>query len=297
MDNDIPLVSVIVPNYNHEKYLVQRLETIFNQSYTNIEVILLDDCSTDSSANILSQYAKHSKVSYCVVNSENSGNTFMQWNKGINLAKGNFIWIAESDDFSSLEFIKDTLQPLLKDEKIVLSYCQSNKVNENSEVKGNWQDHTDEFKNFFLHDFVIDGNEFIKNFLIFKNVIPNASAVIFRKDHIKRIGCLSVDPMLKYNGDWLFYLKMVANNKVAFLKEPLNYFRFHSESVIASSFDSKTLIYKIKVNIELRKAISAFLAREKKENFKSILKLNNQLLKEYRIKLLRKSVSNILKFR
>jgi glycosyltransferase involved in cell wall biosynthesis len=91
MKKDKPLISVIVPNYNHEKYLKQRLESVFNQTYVNFEVILLDDFSTDSSTNILSEYAKNPKVSHCVFNETNSGNTFVQWNKGIALAKGDYI--------------------------------------------------------------------------------------------------------------------------------------------------------------------------------------------------------------
>ena len=67
-----PLVSIIVPNYNHEKYLKQRLDSIFNQTYSNFEVILLDDCSSDSSQTILLEYAKNPKVSYCIFNEFNS---------------------------------------------------------------------------------------------------------------------------------------------------------------------------------------------------------------------------------
>lgn len=58
-----PLVSVIVPNYNHASFLVERLESIYNQTYKNIEVILLDDCSTDNSREILSYYAE--KYAHC----------------------------------------------------------------------------------------------------------------------------------------------------------------------------------------------------------------------------------------
>ena len=63
MEKVIPLISVIIPNYNHSKYLEQRLESVFNQTYTNFEVILLDDCSTDASREILERFAKHEKVS------------------------------------------------------------------------------------------------------------------------------------------------------------------------------------------------------------------------------------------
>ena len=86
MEQITPLVSIIVPNYNHEQYLKQRLESIFNRTYPNFEVILLDDFSTDSSKKILSEYSENPKVSQCVLNETNSGNTFIQWNKGIALA-------------------------------------------------------------------------------------------------------------------------------------------------------------------------------------------------------------------
>ena len=61
-------VSVIVPNYNHAAFLPKRLESIFNQTYQDFEVILLDDASTDTSVEVLSQYADHPKVTHFVVN-------------------------------------------------------------------------------------------------------------------------------------------------------------------------------------------------------------------------------------
>ena len=83
-----PLVSVIVPNYNHARYLKQRLDTVFNQTYQNFEVIILDDKSTDNSLEIINQYKDNPHLSQIVVNEQNSGSPFKQWDKGIKLAKG-----------------------------------------------------------------------------------------------------------------------------------------------------------------------------------------------------------------
>ena len=77
-----PLVSIIIPNYNHARYLKQRLESIFNQTYQNFEVIFLDDCSTDNSSDIIEQYKDNPHLSQIVVNETNSGSPFKQWNKG-----------------------------------------------------------------------------------------------------------------------------------------------------------------------------------------------------------------------
>lgn len=77
-----PLVSVIIPNYNHARYLPERMESILGQTYKNIEVIILDDCSTDNSRNVIEQYKGFPQVSQVVYNKENSGRVFRQWKKG-----------------------------------------------------------------------------------------------------------------------------------------------------------------------------------------------------------------------
>ena len=88
----IPQVSVIVPNYNHAPYLRQRIDSILAQTYQDFELILLDDSSTDKSEEVLLSYKDHPKVISLIINKQNSGSTFKQWDKGIELAKGEYIW-------------------------------------------------------------------------------------------------------------------------------------------------------------------------------------------------------------
>lgn len=275
-----PLISVIVPNYNHEKYLNQRLECIFNQTYSNFEVILLDDCSTDKSQEILLEYAKNPKVSHCIFNTTNSGNTFVQWNKGIALAEGEYIWVAESDDFCDLQFLEKLVQPFLLDPEINLVYCQSNRVNEADTITGNWFNHTEGLDPFlFLTNFVMDGNVFIEKFLIYKNVIPNASAVLFKKKMVLQLGELDIDPVLRTCGDWLFYLKLVTNHKLAFVAESLNNFRYHSQSVIAGAVQKMTWARIIEIDFIMRRKMLDFLSEEEPYNFEAISKTNNQIVR------------------
>ncbi|MFM7595916.1 MAG: glycosyltransferase family 2 protein [Flavobacteriales bacterium] len=92
------LVSVIIPNYNHAPFLKERIDSVLNQSYSHVEVILLDDCSSDNSREIIEEYRRNEKVKHIVYNQKNSGNTFIQWQKGVELALGEWVWIAESDD-------------------------------------------------------------------------------------------------------------------------------------------------------------------------------------------------------
>ena len=81
-----PLVSIIIPNYNHAQYLEKRIDTVLNQTYQNIEVIILDDQSTDNSLEVIKKYRNHPKIAQIVVNERNTGNPFKQWDKGIRLA-------------------------------------------------------------------------------------------------------------------------------------------------------------------------------------------------------------------
>ena len=277
----VKLVSIIVPNYNHYNYLQQRLDSVFNQTYQNFEVILLDDGSSDNSVKILTEYAKNPKVSHCIFNETNSGNTFKQWAKGISLAKGDFIWIAESDDYCENNFLEKLMPPFQKNPEVVLAYCQSNRVNELGVTTGNWITHTNDLDvTLFLNDFMMDGNEFIERFLIFKNVIPNASAVLFRKEKAVNLGDLDLDPMLKTCGDWLFYIKLLANKKVSYQAKLLNNFRYHSNSVIANATKKEEFDTLKNIEMYAREKIMDYLTNLKSSNIKAIAKNNSKIKKE-----------------
>lgn len=219
----MPKVSIIVPNYNHSEFLTQRLESIFNQTFQDFEVILLDDCSTDDSVEILERYAKNDKVSSFVINEKNSGNTFEQWKKGINLAKTKYIWIAESDDWSDASFLEKTFLKIQQDSEISLVYSRSYRANTEGEILdiNKWGENKTPER--WEKDFINDGNLEIKDYLIYRNTIPNASAVLFQKE--KGLEVLDSIKQYKYCGDWLFWAKIIQNSKIAFVSESLNYFR------------------------------------------------------------------------
>lgn len=276
-----PTVSIIVPNYNHSKYLNQRLDSILNQTYQDFEVILLDDVSSDNSVEILQTYSKHPKVSHLIVNKQNSGNTFKQWQKGIALAKGTFVWIAESDDFCEPHFLETVINPLNSDETIALAYSQSHRVNNNGEVTGSWITQTHRFNdNQFEADFILDGNTFIEKYLIAKNVIPNASAMVFRKDKIVNDSFLNIEHNLRYCGDWLIYFKLLVNNKVAFVSEALNSFRYHEKSVIAKANKQEDRLAIIDIDFKMRAEMMAFLNQQKPQNHQAIKNANKQIVRK-----------------
>lgn len=267
----MPKISIIVPNYNYSQFLEERLESILNQTFQDFEVILLDDRSTDNSVEILNKYANNPKVVHYKVNKGNSGSPFKQWEKGIKLAKGSFLWIAEADDFCDSDFLEETINPLLNNSDISLSYCQSSRMNSEGQVTGNWITHTQQFsKNIFSSNFIMPGNEFIEKFLIHKNVIPNVSAVLFRKSHLDRILPLSNEPFQKYNADWYYYMQLLCNTKVAFISKTLNHFRYHGDSVISRAGHESGWLKIYRMELKGRKKMLSYLKGCQPENLKQI---------------------------
>jgi glycosyltransferase involved in cell wall biosynthesis len=223
-----PKVSVIVPNYNHAPYLTERLESILTQTYNDLELLILDDASTDDSYRILTPYYSKPRVRI-VVNTANSGSAFPQWNRGIYLAKGEYVWIAESDDAADPHFL-ETLVPLLDENpSLGLAYCKSRLINKADVEIGdslNWTEDLDPER--WKSDFINSGKDEIRNYLIYKNTIPNASAVITRRNILDK--ALPVDTSFQLCGDWLHWGKVLLQTDLAYVAEPLNRWRLGSSN-------------------------------------------------------------------
>jgi hypothetical protein len=226
---NMPKVSVIIPNYNHARFLRQRIESVFGQTFQDFEVILLDDCSTDESRSILSSYSANSRVRI-EFNDANSSSTFKQWNKGVRLARGEYVWIAESDDYADVRLL-ERLVPLLDAEpSSVLSYCRSWRILADGQISGFLDSYyTDLDPQRWTADFWADGREECQNYLVQRNTVPNASAVLFRREVYERVG--GADESLVLCGDWKLWAAMALTGRIAYLGEPLNYYRFHDTSV------------------------------------------------------------------
>lgn len=103
-----PKVSIIMPVYNTEKFLIRCLNSIVNQTYKNFELICVDDKSQDNSLCILNEYARKYENIKVIANNENKGQGFCK-NIGLEIAKGDYISFVDSDDFISLNFIEEML--------------------------------------------------------------------------------------------------------------------------------------------------------------------------------------------
>src|SRR6266404_7934352 len=155
----MPAVSVIVPNYNHARFLRRRIDTVLGQTFLDFELILLDDCSTDNSRDILTAYADDSRVRI-EFNAKNSGSTFKQWNKGVRLARGKYVWIAESDDYADKHLLEMLVPRLDAEPTTVLVYCRSWRISADGNTNGFVDSSVPNLDLArWTADFVVDGRE------------------------------------------------------------------------------------------------------------------------------------------
>lgn len=271
-----PKVSVIVPNYNHSRYLRKRLDSIYKQSYKNFEVILLDDCSTDDSQQVLKDYQKkYSDITKIAFNDKNGGLVFKQWEKGINLATGDLIWIAESDDWCESDFLENLIgdfqNPMVK-----LAFCRSEFIKNGIKIYS-----TDEY----LRDlpsldasehFIISANDFVRLGMSVKNVIPNVSSVLFRRtDEMISDVVHNNWKTLKLCGDWLFYLDFIRGGLVSYNPKATNYYRIHDKSTSLNIQHTSEFYYE-------HEQIALYIAHHYKVSFEVFFELKNRLLNHWK---------------
>lgn len=236
---DLPKVSVVVPNYNYAQYIEERLASICHQSIPIFELIILDDASTDQSVSSISNWlsSTHTEAKV-VINKTNSGSVFAQWQKGILLATGDYIWIAEADDLSDPDFLETVLPPLLSGD-VVLSYCDSQQINTHGVVQArNYQEYLrvvsqERWKKTYIEN----GVEECKSVLAIMNTIPNVSAVLFKREVISAVFRQHSEEIARFKkaGDWVVYIRTLLHGKIAFSPRTANRHRRHEGSVIGGS--------------------------------------------------------------
>lgn len=230
-------VSVIVPNYNYSRYLSERLHSIFAQSYPLFEVIVLDDASSDQSVQTLEHIAEDLKREFTLIeNTENSGNVFRQWRRGVSAAKGDLVWIAEADDLSDPGFLRRMVDRILAADAL-FCFCDSRAIDaDGSLIYENYKGYYSSlFEGALSTSGVYDTGEFLGRFLSVRNMVLNASSVVWKRsaleDAFARFPEEQIDE-LRLAGDWKLYANVcLSEGTIAYEANPLNVHRRHKDSV------------------------------------------------------------------
>lgn len=221
----MPAVSVIVPNYNHAPFLKQRIDSVLYQTYQDFELILLDDCSSDNSREIIESYRGNPLVSQIVYNDSNSGSAFRQWKKGIELAQGEWVWIAESDDWAEPTFLEEMLSAAAKYPSCSIVATTPLYVYPDGNT---WHQPVSSTPQY------IPGPSFARNNLLNGNCLTNASALLLRRKALTPAALDAIVDM-RLCGDWMLYVHCCQTGDVLLTGKVLSSFRQHGDNTSSST--------------------------------------------------------------
>ena len=261
MSSNLPLVSVIVPSYNYLRYIDKCLESVINQDYPNIEVIVVDDGSTDGSLEYLKSLGGPIKV----LQQNNEGVSIAR-NHGLLESKGEFIAFLDADDFWDTSKISKQINAVLGTD-MDLVYCGVILVAPDGiRTMGT-----------INPQFYGDCSPYFRRYPTRAIVALGTSNALFRKTILAQSGIF--DPKLSISADWDFFRRYCDFGKVAALNEQLSFYRQHPEnmSTYSKSFIPDTIR-------SVRKMLIDDLHVSSKWSHLKICFLTALLLAKYRLK-------------
>lgn len=228
------LVSIVVASYNHAEFLAQRMDSLIAQTYPHIEIIVIDDCSTDGSLQVLERYESDPKVR--LIACDKNGGWVAVSNQGIELSRGEFVIFANCDDACEPELIERLVSAMSSANNVGVAFCRSWLVDEhNNRLSDDLQIQQQSFRERCAVDTLMSGAEMGK-FLLHSCVIPNLSAALIRRQCFSAVGVLSPD--FRACSDWDLFFRIAERFDFAYVSQPLNLFRQH-ETTIRSSMKER----------------------------------------------------------
>lgn len=219
----LPKVSVIIPTYNCQDFIVRAIKSVLGQTFQDFELIIIDDGSTDKTKEIVEEFIKKDKrIKY--IYQENSGGPAKPLNTGIKNSKGEYITFLDSDD----EWLPKKLEKQLElfesstNKNLGLVSCNALCLEENPQkILGenkipNFSSREEAFKKILRDCFIL-----------------SESSILTKKEILNRVGFFDEDVRVKGSQDWELYLRVIKNYDFSFLPEPLlkYYFRENNYSI------------------------------------------------------------------
>ena len=221
------LVSVVVASFNHAEFLEKRMESLINQTYQDMEILVIDDCSTDNSVEVLRRYESHPKVTL-ILREKNVGWVTVS-NQGVAMSSGEFVIFANCDDDCEPRMIASLVEAMISHPSAGIAFCRSLLVDEPGQVIGDdfiFRERS--FRARCATDTLLTGAE-MSRFLLRSCVIPNLSAALFRRESFNTVGNLS--SAYRACCDWDLFFRVVERYDVAYVSEALNKFRQHKTTI------------------------------------------------------------------
>ena len=272
-----PVVSVIIPVYNVEKYLEECIDSVLNQTYKDIEIILVDDGSTDSSGDICDRYAENNK-NICVIHQKNGGLSAAR-NAGLGEACGEYVYFLDSDDYISSDAIEKLISIAKNDNSDVVFFdAHSFLDNSDKEIKQNYR----RKKQYVSSEGLVIFAQLQKN-----NEFHSAVPLLFLRREFLKINNFRVCSGIYYE-DMIFTFEVLCSAEVVSqCKEALYYRRYRSDSIMTSKknkkyFESVAKVYRTllefskKNNILEEASVKKYICRNAFNVFNNYKKLSSE---------------------
>jgi glycosyltransferase involved in cell wall biosynthesis len=206
-----PLVSVVVPSYNHAAFATECAESVMSQTFRDWEMVVVDDASTDNSAEVWRSFTDpRIRVE---VNEKNIG-TYATQNRGVSLAKGDFIAILDSDDFWAPQKLERQVEALVKNRDAPFCYCLGWRTDSSG---------MPDTKNDNHGDWPRKERQRLLPYLLEQNRLL-ASGTVFRKNNA------SFDESLRFSGDWVALIHASNGSDCVCVSDRLTFWRIHGQS-------------------------------------------------------------------
>jgi glycosyltransferase involved in cell wall biosynthesis len=225
-----PLISIVIPSYNQAKYIAYNLDSILAQTYSNFEVIFIDDGSKDNTVEILKSYTeKDFRIKYFY---QNNSERAVARSHGISKASGKYICLVDSDDTWLPHKLETQLAVMENDPEIILCYAPVNRIDPENKPLKNAPRQQEGYSGL------------IYEHLLMRNFIPSVTPMI-RASVLKNIG-EQVTDFIPYE-DWDFWLRLSRCGKFHHIKEALGNYRLHPQQSVKNVKASRIEEVTIKV--------------------------------------------------
>ncbi len=244
-----PLVSIIMPSYNHGRYIGYAIESVLNQSFSDFELIIIDDFSKDKSVELIKNYQKKDTRVAFLFHDRNKG-IAKTLNDGLMLAKGKYIAIIASDDIWKENKLETQLEIFNKNPNIGAIHTNAELINGIGQpIVGNFKQfakrRTDQYSGNLL-DALTGGNFICGSSLIFKNFrCNNYNQILFKED-------------FKYLNDWMFFIEMAKIYLFYYIEDNLVKYRRSETNTSWDSFGYIKDLVKITIFLLINYDLSNF---------------------------------------
>jgi len=271
----MPKVTIAIPTYNRSNFIAESITSAINQTFTDIEILIIDNNSSDNTKNVVKSF-NDKRIRY-IKNDINIG-MMNNWNECIKKSRAKYLMILGDDDILLPNFIEESLKVFSKHKNLGFTFSHINKVDENGKTLTKWG-----YK--FFSSGLILGINYLKTTIRNSCCMTNSSSALINKEVFNKVGYFEC-PIARNTFDLNMWIKITNEFDVFFINKILSNYRIHKNQITEVHWRRKDRqTGKVGTYLELIEAIGLIFKKQQSNNFlinklKNINKELSELLKQ-----------------